>query len=88
MRIVVTRTGGFAGRTLRAAVETAGRPDAGRLQALARAAFPGRDGGGPPVPDGYVYEITVDDRTVRVGDPHLTAAQRDLVQAVLDGGAG
>ncbi len=93
MRISVTRTGGFAGLVRHAELETAGRPDAERLRALARAALAGpAAAAGPAVPDGFRYEITVGAETVHCADPHLTAAQRALVQAVLAageaGGAG
>ncbi|MET8824699.1 protealysin inhibitor emfourin [Streptomyces sp. NPDC004610] len=88
MRIQVRRTGGFAGIERHAEVDTSGRPDAAEWQALAeRAVVAGR--GTPPagVPDGFSYEITVDDRTVRCSDPRLTDEQRELVRRVLKEGA-
>lgn len=88
MRIQVKRTGGFAGITRRAEVDTTGRPDAAAWEALAlRALVPGRDAYRGTVPDGFHYEITVDGRTVRCADPRLTEAQRDLVGRVLREGA-
>jgi hypothetical protein len=85
MRIVVTRTGGFAGVTRRAELDTAGRPDAERLRALARDVL--ADGRTAAVaagmPDGFGYEITIDDETVRCAEPRLTGAQRELIEAVL-----
>ncbi|GAA1896365.1 protealysin inhibitor emfourin [Streptantibioticus ferralitis] len=88
MRIAVTRTGGFAGITRRAELDTTGRPDAGRLHALAHEVLTASDSGTPVgVPDGFVYEITVDGRTVRCADPHLSGAQRKLIQQVLKEGA-
>ncbi|GGQ14927.1 protealysin inhibitor emfourin [Streptomyces roseolilacinus] len=94
MRIEVRRTGGFAGIERRAAVDTAGRPDADSWHALAGAALEGAgDGAGgaargaPGMPDGFGYEITVDGRTVRCAEPHLTEAQRELVSRVLREGA-
>jgi hypothetical protein len=88
MRIQVKRTGGFAGRTRRAEVDTAGRPDAHQWHALAeRALASGRDAPQAGVPDGFHYEITVDGRTVHAADPHLNDAQRDLVSKVLQEGA-
>ena len=88
MRIAVTRTGGFAGRTRRAELDTAGRPDAERLRALAGEVLAGDPGDGTDgVPDGFRYEITVDGMTVHCADPKLTDAQRALVQAVLEEGA-
>ena len=86
MRIEVVRSGGFAGLARRACVDTTDRPDAGRLHALAEAAL----APAPPhraAPDGFTYEITVDTRTIRCADPHLSAAQRALITAVLGEGA-
>ncbi|URN16007.1 MULTISPECIES: protealysin inhibitor emfourin [Streptomyces] len=92
MRIEVRRTGGFAGIERRAEVDTSGRPDADAWQALAgavleEAAARGSARSGPGVPDGFGYEITVDGRTVRCAEPHLTGAQRELVSRVLREGA-
>ncbi|MFC8508347.1 protealysin inhibitor emfourin [Streptomyces sp. NPDC057411] len=88
MRIRVVRTGGFAGIEKSAEVETEGRPDDERMRALAHEALAAPP---PPesrgVPDGFSYEITVDGRTVRWADPHLTAEQRELIQLVLKEGA-
>ncbi|MDT9683025.1 hypothetical protein RND61_13230 [Streptomyces sp. TRM76323] len=96
MRIEVRRTGGFAGIERRAEVDTAARPDADAWQALAEAVLAeaapeeeaeGAARGAPGVPDGFGYEITVDGRTVRCAEPHLTGAQRELVSRVLREGA-
>ncbi|QES50239.1 hypothetical protein DEJ50_22840 [Streptomyces venezuelae] len=91
MRIHVVRTGGFAGIERQAEVDTSGRPDAEVWQALAeRALAPdrtGAPGGRGGVPDGFRYVITVDGRTVRCADPHLTEAQRELITKVLKEGA-
>ncbi|MEU8763955.1 protealysin inhibitor emfourin [Streptomyces sp. NPDC048659] len=88
MRIRVVRTGGFAGIVRSAEVDTEGRPDSERLRSLAREAL---DAPPPPegrgVPDGFHYEITIDGRTVRWADPHLTDEQRELIQLVLKEGA-
>ncbi|WP_338676592.1 protealysin inhibitor emfourin [Streptomyces sp. SCSIO 30461] len=91
MRIRVRRTGGFAGIERVAEVDTEGRPDAREWHALAAQAM--NDGRGMPVtgvPDGFRYELTVDDgeaETVRCADPRLTDAQRKLIQRVLKEGA-
>ncbi|CAM5551254.1 protealysin inhibitor emfourin [Streptomyces abikoensis] len=90
MRIVITRTGGFAGIERRAELDTSGRPDATHLEALAhRALAPGRDAGAAPrgVPDGFHYVIDVDGRSVHLADPHLTTDQRELIRTVLKEGA-
>ncbi|MCM2419301.1 protealysin inhibitor emfourin [Streptomyces sp. RKAG293] len=88
MRIEVIRSGGFAGIERRAVLDTTGRPDAAHLHGVAHATV--EQGGSAPahgVPDGFHYEITVDGRTVHCADPHLTDAQRDLIQTVLKEGA-
>ncbi|MGK5641819.1 protealysin inhibitor emfourin [Streptomyces sp. URMC 126] len=88
MRIVITRTGGFAGIERRAELDTTGRPDATHLEALAhRALAPGRDAPARGVPDGFHYEITVDNRKIHLADPHLTEDQRELIRTVLREGA-
>ncbi|WP_200303291.1 protealysin inhibitor emfourin [Streptomyces adelaidensis] len=88
MRIEVRRTGGFAGIERHAVVNTAGRPDASQWQALAERALAGGRGTAPlGVPDGFAYEITVDDRTVYCADPRLTEEQRELIRRVLKEGA-
>jgi hypothetical protein len=88
MRIEVTRSGGFTGIARHASLDTMGRPDAGHLHALAEAALtPPRAIERPPVRDGFTYTITVDTGTVRCADPDLTAAQRELITAVLGEGA-
>ncbi|MFB7930654.1 MULTISPECIES: protealysin inhibitor emfourin [Streptomyces] len=88
MRIQVRRTGGFAGIERHAEVDTSGRPDAAEWHALAeQAVAAGR--GTPPigVPDGFSYQLTVDDRTVYCSDPRLTDEQRKLISRVLKEGA-
>lgn len=81
------RTGGFAGIEKSAEVETDGRPDDGRMRTLAREALAAPSPESRAVPDGFSYEITIDGRTVRWADPHLTAEQRELIQLVLKEGA-
>ncbi|MER6009717.1 protealysin inhibitor emfourin [Streptomyces bluensis] len=88
MRIQVRRTGGFAGIERYAEVETSGRADAQEWHALAEQAV--ADGRGTPpigVPDGFSYQITVNDRTVYCSDPRLTEEQRKLISRVLKEGA-
>lgn len=88
MRIQVSRTGGFAGIARHGEVETAGRPDAADLEALAEAALAGgREGPPAGVPDGFRYRITAGDLAVDCADPRLTEAQRTLISRVLEEGA-
>ncbi|MGK5547518.1 protealysin inhibitor emfourin [Streptomyces sp. URMC 127] len=88
MRIVITRTGGFAGIERRAELDTSGRPDATHLEALAhRALAPGRDAAPRGVPDGFHYVIDVDGRSVHLADPHISHDQRELIRLVLREGA-
>ncbi|GAA2655076.1 protealysin inhibitor emfourin [Streptomyces aculeolatus] len=88
MRITVTRTGGFAGLTREATLDTAGRADAAGLEALARRAL-AEGAAAPPagVPDGFAYRVTAGGRTAHFADPRLTGAQREIVRTVLKEGA-
>ncbi|MDF4250572.1 protealysin inhibitor emfourin [Streptomyces sp. WMMB303] len=92
MRITVIRTGGFAGLTRRATVETADRPDAEELAQLAdQAVREGLSEAPTGVPDGFHYEVDVaTDQTAasaHFADPKLTEAQSALVRKVLKEGA-
>ncbi|MEU8839660.1 protealysin inhibitor emfourin [Streptomyces roseus] len=89
MRILVVRTGGFAGIERRAEVDTSGRPDEEEWEALALLALrpvpptPGSD----RIRDGFSYRITVDGRTVSCREPDLSQAQRSLISRLLKEGA-
>jgi len=84
MHIAVTRTGGFAGITQKAELETTGRPDARQLTDLARAVLAaGRSTAPSGAPDSFHYEITIDDTTIHCADPEVSEAQWALIQAVL-----
>lgn len=88
MRIQVRRTGGFAGIERYAEVDTSGRPDAPEWHTLAEQALAaGRSTPPVGVPDGFVYQLTVDGRTVYCADPRLTEEQRKLISRVLKEGA-
>ncbi|NJP42156.1 protealysin inhibitor emfourin [Actinacidiphila epipremni] len=87
MRIEVTRSGGFAGLSRHAVLDTATRPDAEHLHALAEAALGAAPTVPVPHPDGYAYTVDVDGRTIQFADPVLTPAQRELVMEVLGEGA-
>ncbi|GHJ90919.1 hypothetical protein SNE510_04380 [Streptomyces sp. NE5-10] len=82
MRIRVRRTGGFAGIERSAEVEVTG-PE---WESLAASVLTAEEAV-RVVPDGFSYEITIDGRTVRCADPHLTDDQRTLVTRVLKEGA-
>ncbi|MFD7918165.1 protealysin inhibitor emfourin [Streptomyces sp. NPDC059740] len=88
MRIEVRRSGGFAGISRKAEVDTEERSDAAEWHALAdRALADGEDNPPDGVPDGYSYALRVDERTVYFADPRLTGDQRDLVGRVLKEGS-
>jgi hypothetical protein len=82
MRISVTRSGGFAGQVRTYVLETAGRPDADQLHALAREALAAPARTDPVVPDGFTYRLTLGPRTLHCADPHLTEAQRTLIHVL------
>lgn len=85
MKISVTRSGGFAGITRRAEVDTDGRPDADHWHRMvARADLSDRGPGGGP--DRFVYRIEVDGRTAQVGEADLDEPTRALVDSVLASG--
>jgi hypothetical protein len=80
MRVIVIRSGGFAGLERRDEGDTAGDPvlralvDKVDLTALPRPR---------PMPDRYVYEITIGANTAEVGETQVTGPLRDLVNHVL-----
>jgi len=84
MRISVTRSGGFAGITRRAEVDTDERPDADDWKRLVdRADLRDR---GRPAPDRFVYRIDVDGRTAHVGEADLDEPTRALIDRVFASG--
>jgi hypothetical protein len=84
MRIEVIQTGGFAGITRRAVLDTAGRPDAEHLHALAREVLAaGMAPFGSGNPDGYQFDVTVDGRKARF----FAVSPTELVTKVLAEGA-
>jgi hypothetical protein len=84
MHIAVTRTGGFAGITRKAELDTTGRPDAPQLTELARAALAaGRPAAPSGAPDAFHYEITIDNTTIHCTDPEMNEAQRALIDIIL-----
>ena len=81
MRVVVTRID-WDGTMRRRVVDTAGRSDAGRWEALIARALAVRP---PyrPAPGGPVYHLRVDNGAVLVAEHDLSGALSDLVTAVL-----
>jgi hypothetical protein len=79
MILTVIRTGGFAGLTKQGELDTAGQPDADRLESAARA-LAGKDlGSGHPQPDRYVYRLEVRDAQDADATQH-TVAEQDVDQ--------
>lgn len=86
MRISVTRSGGFAGITRRAEVDTEARGDAAAWEDLVgRADLTDRGRAAGP-PDRFVYRIDVDDRTAHVGEADLDEPTRALIDSVFAAG--
>jgi len=82
MRLVLTRSGGFAGLTVRRSIETSKLPRtrARQIEALAVAAQkqrPPRD----PSPDAFQYEIEIDGRRYDVSDG--PGAWRSLIDGLM-----
>ena len=83
MKVIVVRSGGFAGLERRGEAETTGDPVlrdlVGQVDLTALPAGP--DPG--PAPDQFVYEITIGDTTVEAGESQVTGPLRALVHHVL-----
>ena len=82
VKIAVTRSGGFAGMTLRSEVDTAKLPpdEAREWESLAAAADlrsikRGRGRRRPGMPDAFQYDLTVEDQGRRT---HVTAGESEL----------
>ncbi|MEV4262328.1 protealysin inhibitor emfourin [Kribbella sp. NPDC049584] len=61
MIVTVTRSGGFAGLTKHAELDTSDQPDAAKLEDAVRALGAKDLGSGRPQPDRYVYRLEVRD---------------------------
>lgn len=89
MLIRVVRSGGFAGISRRAEVDTGGQPDAASWHRLAETAL---GDGERPDPrarlqaDRFQYRIEVDGQILELGESQLSEAQRELVERVLASG--
>lgn len=81
MKVFVVRSGGFAGLERRGEADTSGDPVLRDLvDQIDLTALPARR---TPVPDQFVYEITIGDATVEAGESQLTGPLRALVHHVL-----
>jgi hypothetical protein len=80
VKVIVVRSGGFAGLERRGEGDTGGDPV---LQALVAqvdlTALPAPR----PMPDQYVYEITIGDTTAEADESQLTGPLRDLANHIL-----
>lgn len=86
MRIALTRSGGFAGLTLRNEVDTAHLPAADRhaieeLAAAARAAPLPRES--PAHPDSIAYEVDIDGKAYVLHDGKMPAAWAQLIDRMV-----
>ena len=81
MKVIVVRSGGFAGLERRGEGDTSGDPV---LRALVQRVDLKAQTRPHQVPDQYVYEITIGDTTAEVGESQLSGPLRDLVHHVLN----
>ncbi|NIK59423.1 protealysin inhibitor emfourin [Kribbella shirazensis] len=75
MIVTVTRSGGFAGLTKHGELDTAGQPDADRLEDAVRSLGAKNLGSGRPQPDRYVYRLEVRDAQDADATQHTVAEQ-------------
>jgi hypothetical protein len=81
VRVIVVRSGGFAGLERRGEADTTADPVLRDLvDQIDLTALPARPA---PVPDQFSYEITIGDTTVEAGESQLTGPLRALVHHVL-----
>jgi emfourin len=81
VKVIVVRSGGFAGLERRGEADTTGDPVLrGLVDQIDLTPLSGRP---VPVPDQFVYEITIGDATVEAGESQLTGPLRALVHHVL-----
>jgi hypothetical protein len=81
VKVIVVRSGGFAGLERRGEGDTSGDPVLCSLVENVDLKTPTTL---QPMPDQFVYEITIGDHTMEVGESQLTGPLRDLVQYVLN----
>lgn len=83
MRISVTRSGGFAGITRRAEVNTSALPDPDGWQALVSRVDLAEYRDEPTrQPDRFVYTVDIDGTSAHFGETDLTDALRELIDRV------
>jgi hypothetical protein len=81
VKVIVVRSGGFAGLERRGEADTADDPVLRDLvHQIDLTALPTRPA---PAPDQFVYEITIGDTTAEAGESRLTGPLRALVHHVL-----
>ncbi len=80
MKVIVIRSGGFAGLEKRGEGDTCDDPV---LRELVERIDLTSLSSALPMPDQYVYEITIGDTTVEVGESRLSGPLRDLTTRVL-----
>lgn len=78
MRISVTRSGGFAGRTIHREIDTAALAGGAEIERLAASAV--SHPGGASMPDAFRYEVAIDGVNYVVGDEH--PAWRALIERI------
>jgi hypothetical protein len=95
LSVELVRTGGYAGRVVRARLNTKDLPPADavelrRLVAAVLALPPMPQRAGPPIPDAMHYRLDIvagaHRRTLDVSDPDVPAELRDLVTRLLMAG--
>lgn len=82
MRVVVMRSGGFAGLTQRSEVDG----DSPALARLVRAARTSALPRSRPMPDAYVYEVELDGERYELGETELPPEWRQLIEYVEERG--
>ncbi len=84
MRIVVIRSGGFAGLTRRAEVDVDAAPDAAWWRATVAVAVPLPDPPSPsPVRDGFTWTIELGDQSAVLPDSAVRGPLREIAERTL-----
>ncbi len=87
MRIIVSRSGGFAGLTRRAEVDVDAAPDAGWWREAAAEAVPlpapPSDDACSPVRDGFTWTIVLGDQSAVLPDSAVRGPLREIAERTL-----